>query len=88
MQNLGIEAAVIASAGEEAQGAADKLVVGGVRAMLNLTPVVLVVPAGVAVRSVDIASELMMLSYYCGENSHKNAQSVIIARNETKTEEA
>jgi len=67
VQNLGIEAAVISVPAEQAQWAADKLVAGGVKAILNLTPVVLVVPREVAVRNVDIASELMMLSYYCGE---------------------
>ena len=65
-QNLGIEAAVIATPSDDAQEAVDRLTAGGVRAILNLTPVVLVVPPGVAVRNVDLASELMMLSYYCG----------------------
>jgi len=68
VQNLGIKAAVIATLSDDAQEAADRLTAGGVKAILNLTPVVLVVPPGVAVRNVDLASELMMLSYYCGSN--------------------
>ena len=73
VQNLGIEAAVIATASDDAQEAADRLSAGGVKAILNLTPVVLVVPPGVAVRNVDLASELMMLSYYCGSNGATTA---------------
>ena len=72
VQNLGIEAAVIATLTDDAQEAADRLTSGGVKAILNLTPVVLVVPPGVAVRNVDLASELMMLSYYCGGNGGAN----------------
>lgn len=67
IRNLGIEAAVVACQSDDAQWTADRLVAGGVKAILNLTPTILVVPRGVAVRNVDIAGELMMLSYYCGK---------------------
>jgi redox-sensing transcriptional repressor len=78
VNNLGIEAAVIAVTAEHAQWTADKLISGGVKAILNLTPVVLVVPQGVTLRNIDIASELMLLSYYCGDREQKNSASDII----------
>ena len=73
VQNLGIEGAVIATLSDDAQESADRLTAGGVKAILNLTPVVLVVPPGIAVRNIDLASELMMLSYYCGSNGAMTA---------------
>ena len=78
VQNLGIEAAVIATLSDDAQEAADRLTAGGVKAILNLTPVVLVVPPKVAVRNVDLASELMMLSYYCGPGETSTRETKMI----------
>lgn len=46
-----------------AQLAADRLIAGGVRALLNIAPITLNVPAGVSVRNVDITVELRLLSY-------------------------
>lgn len=68
VQELGVDAAVIAVPEEEAQAIAEMLVSAGIRAMLNLTSVVLVTPSDVIVRNVDIAAELFALSYYCGEH--------------------
>jgi len=67
VRELEADAAVIAVAREEAQAVAEALVMAGVRAILNLTPVVLVTPPGVVVRNVNIVAELFALSYYCGE---------------------
>ena len=66
-KQLGANAAVVSVPEPEAQAVADILVSAGVRAMLNLTSAVLVVPAGVLVRNVDVVAELSTLSYYCGE---------------------
>ena len=66
---LGATAAVIAVPEESAQAAADALITAGIRVMLNLTSAVLVVPADVVVRGVDVVAELFALSYYCGETS-------------------
>jgi redox-sensing transcriptional repressor len=55
---------IIATPGAAAQDVADQLVAAGVRSILNFSPAVLTVPEGVAVRGVDLAVELQVLSYY------------------------
>ena len=55
---------VIATPAESAQAVADRLVAAGVRAILNFAPTVVVVPAGVSLRKVDLATELQILSFY------------------------
>ncbi len=55
---------IIATPGVAAQDVADQLVAAGVRSILNFSPAVLTVPDGVAVRGVDLAVELQVLSYY------------------------
>jgi len=65
LTNLDVDAAVIALPGEDAQRAANILTNMGVQAILNLTSELLVVPDNVKVRNVDIAGELLALSYYC-----------------------
>ena len=56
--------AIIATPGHAAQDVADQLVAAGVRSILNFSPVLLSVPDGVAVRSVDLAVELQILSFH------------------------
>lgn len=67
-RNLKINAAVIALPDQDAQWAADKLVDIGVRAILNLTSRPLSVPEDVAMRCLDLSTELFALSYYGGES--------------------
>ena len=55
---------VVATPPAAAQDAADRLVSAGVTSILNFAPVVLVVPAGVTVRKVDLSVELQILSYH------------------------
>ena len=55
---------VIATPAESAQAVADRLVAAGVRAILNFAPTVVVVPPGVSLRKVDLATELQILSFY------------------------
>lgn len=55
---------VVATPATAAQDAADRLVAAGVTSILNFAPVLLNVPASVAVRKVDLAIELQILSYY------------------------
>ncbi|HYE80025.1 MAG TPA: redox-sensing transcriptional repressor Rex [bacterium] len=62
-QAEGVAIAILTVPAEEAQGVADRLVAAGVRAILNVAPVNLQVPSRVAVRNVDIAVELRLLSY-------------------------
>ena len=55
--------AILVTPAEAAQAVADRLVRGGVKAILNFAPVQLVVPSDVAVKSVNMAIELETLSY-------------------------
>jgi redox-sensing transcriptional repressor len=66
VKNLDVEVAVIACAEADAQWAADQLVMAGVTALLNLTPAILVVPGNIMVRNLDLVSEMLALSSYCG----------------------
>jgi redox-sensing transcriptional repressor len=55
---------VIATPAASAQAVADVLVTAGVTSILNFSPCVLSVPAGVDVRKVDLAIELQILSFH------------------------
>jgi len=57
------DVAVVATPAEAAQGVAEAVVAGGVRAILNFAPVSLVVPDDVSVKTVNLAMELEALSY-------------------------
>ena len=58
-----MEIGVIATPPEAAQGVADRLSAGGIKAILNFAPVRLVVPEWVVVKNVNLALELEALSY-------------------------
>jgi redox-sensing transcriptional repressor len=55
---------VLATPATHAQTVTDVLVTAGVTAVLNFAPVHLEVPAGVTVRTVDLSTELQILSFY------------------------
>jgi len=55
---------VVATPAAAAQDAADRLVRAGVTSILNFASVVLSVPHGVTVRTVDLGVELQILSYH------------------------
>ena len=59
-----IAVAVIATPPGAGQPAADAVVAAGITSILNFTGTVLVVPDGVVVRQVDLATELQILSFY------------------------
>jgi redox-sensing transcriptional repressor len=59
-----ITIAVLTTPAGAAQAVADELVTAGVTAILNFAPVHLAVPSHVHVRSVDVSSELQILSFY------------------------
>ena len=61
---LGAEVGVVAVPVAAAQGAVDRLVEAGVRAILNFAPVSVSAPPGVTVRNVDLTSQMEILSYY------------------------
>lgn len=56
--------AILAVPASAAQSVTDLLVAEGVRSILNFAPVRVNVPEGVAVRQVDLSTELQILSYY------------------------
>ncbi|HEY3279308.1 MAG TPA: redox-sensing transcriptional repressor Rex [Gemmatimonadales bacterium] len=58
-----IDIAIVATPAESAQDVVDRLVRSGVKAILNFAPVPLAVPAGVEVKTVNMALELETLSY-------------------------
>ncbi|MCE0485767.1 redox-sensing transcriptional repressor Rex [Ornithinimicrobium sediminis] len=55
---------VITTPADQAQDVADRLVALGVRSVLNFAPAVLSVPPDVAVRKVDLATELQILAFH------------------------
>ncbi len=59
-----ISIAVLATPAAAAQSVADALVDAGITAILNFAPAHLEVPADVQVRSVDLSTELQILSFY------------------------
>jgi redox-sensing transcriptional repressor len=58
------EMGIVAVPREAAQEVVDKLVAAGVRAILNFAPITILVRPGIAVRNVDLTSQLEVLSYY------------------------
>lgn len=60
----GVSIGVVATPGPAAQGVVDLLVKVGVTSILNFAPVVLRVPAGITLRRVDVATELLILGYH------------------------
>ena len=59
-----IRIGIIAVPPEAAQEVAEKLVAGGVRAILNYAPTVLHVPPGITVREIDPISALQSMTFY------------------------
>ncbi len=55
---------VIATPPSAAQGAVDRLVEAGVRSIMSFASIVLVVPDGVELRSVDLTTELQILGFH------------------------
>ena len=60
---------VIATPVEAAQAVADRFVEAGVRSILNFAPTVLKGRSGVAVRRVDLTTELQILAYHQSQDS-------------------
>lgn len=58
------ELAVIATPASAAQEVADTVIHAGITSILNMAPIALHVPEDVAVRNVDFAQELQILSYH------------------------
>jgi len=65
----GIPIGIIAVPAAAAQAVADRMVAGGVRALLNYAPVVLRVPAGVTVREIDPVGAMQSMTYYLSDQA-------------------
>ena len=70
----GAELAIVAVPGTSAQPVVDALVAAGIRCILNLAPVQVTAPPDVAVRSVNMTSQLEVLSF-CLSHIPEQAQS-------------
>ncbi|MHB0885914.1 MAG: redox-sensing transcriptional repressor Rex [Bacillota bacterium] len=64
IRDLGVEMAIITVPAEAAQEVADKLVAGGIKAILNFAPVKLFVPSNIRLQVADVSLELQQLAYY------------------------
>jgi redox-sensing transcriptional repressor len=62
------EIAILATPAKVTQALAERLADAGIRAILNLAPVRLNVPKGVAVRQVCLSTELQVLSFHLAQN--------------------
>ncbi|HEX2987975.1 MAG TPA: redox-sensing transcriptional repressor Rex [Chloroflexota bacterium] len=61
---MGIDIAIIATPAATAQEAADRLIGAGITSILNFAPTTLAAPATVAVRNIDLAAEMQILSFH------------------------
>ncbi len=64
VKELDIDMAIVAVPSQDAQDIVDRLTRAGVRAILNFAPVKLNVPPRAKLRSVDLATELINLTYF------------------------
>lgn len=64
VKELSARTAIITTPVDAAQDATDRVIEAGITSVLNFAPTVVVVPEGVALRQVDLALELQILSYY------------------------
>ena len=63
----GIRIGIVAVPAGAAQEVTDRMVAGGVQALLNYAPVVLKVPVGVTVREIDPVSAMQSMTYYLND---------------------
>lgn len=63
-----VKMAILTVPGEAAQSTADNLVLAGVRAILNYTPVTLKLSADVHVQHIDPVLQLQRMMYYLGDD--------------------
>jgi redox-sensing transcriptional repressor len=81
VQSRKVSIGIVATPPASAQDAADRLVAAGITSILNFAPTVLSIPRGVALRKVDLAVELQILSYH--EQRRSGAALTIVAGGES-----
>ena len=64
VQQHGARTAIVATPADAAQSVTDQVVAAGITSVLNFAPTVVQVEDGIALRQVDLALELQILSYY------------------------
>jgi redox-sensing transcriptional repressor len=64
VRRAGIQVAMITVPAAQAQAVTDKLIEGGVRAILNYAPISIVVPEGIHVQYIDPSIHLQRMTYY------------------------
>lgn len=64
IRQAGIQVAMVATPGPEAQAVADQLVSAGVKSILNYAPINLTIPDGVRVQYIDPVIHLQRMTYY------------------------
>lgn len=64
VEKSGIRIAMLAVPASQAQEVTDKLIQGGIKAILNYAPINLLVPKGVTVQYIDPVVHLQRMSYY------------------------
>lgn len=69
IEREGIKIGIIAVPAPLAQEVADRMVAGGVEAILNYAPVILKVPPHVTIREIDPVSALQSMTYYLSSES-------------------
>ncbi|PKQ38032.1 MAG: redox-sensing transcriptional repressor Rex [Actinobacteria bacterium HGW-Actinobacteria-1] len=67
LREQGVEIVIIATPAAATQTAADKVVAAGIKAILNLAPVLLNVPDDVSVRQVCLSTDLQILSFHLAQ---------------------
>ena len=68
VRRQGIQIGIVAVPAGVAQEMADRMISGGVRALLNYAPAVLKVPAGVTVREIDPVGAMESMTYYLSDD--------------------
>lgn len=63
VENAGVEIAIVAVPGAAAQAVVDAVVETGIHSILNLAPIRVMAPPSVVIRSVDMTSQLEVLSF-------------------------
>jgi len=74
ISRFGIEIALLCVPAAAAQSSAERLAAAGIRGVLNFAPVLVTIPAGVAVRNVYLADELRALSIKIGDSDHSQSE--------------
>lgn len=73
VEALNIRMGIVAVPADQAQEVTERLLAGGVRAILNYAPVTLRVPEGVWVREIDPISLMQSMTYYLDEQPESTA---------------